>query len=510
MGGNEASDLAVGIAELLATDLADAGCGTVLPRPAVEEPTRARQDVVAAAKRLGATRVVSGAVDHSVSPMRVELSVYGPAGELLAGFTELERRGTFDLERALSDKLVASICLAGSAPSKSRRPLTTRPEAFLAYSRGLRLIDNPDRSGVGGAIESFKRATAIDPQFGLAYAGLAWAYLVAYQGQGDPVLAANASTAAMQAITLDPDRLRVGVTVAQVLTGLGQYDVAIDRLKKIIERSPRDDTAHGALADVFAAKADWSAAQVEYSKAVELRPAAWSNYSGLGLVQYRAGKWREAIVTYKKIIELQPGDILGYIMLGASHYALGDAAEALTQFEKANSLSPSATATGQIAAILMDQGRSAEAVRAFEQAVEMAPTQGVRQLHLGDAYERVSRVRDARAAWKRGEELAEAAARLNDKDVVALRVIALCKAKLGDLGAAARHVSNALAVAPGDPEVLIASAQIALLSGREDDALRHLAKAIENGYSPVVARKDYLLSRLSGRVEFARLTSVTP
>jgi hypothetical protein len=62
-------------------------------------------------------------------------------------------------------------------------------------------------------------------------------------------------------------------------------------------------------------------------------------------------------------------------------------------------------------------------------------------------------------------------------------------------------------VAPRDGDVLFAAAQVASLSKRDAEALKHLEAAIQNGFSPSTARKDGVLARLQHDADFVRVTS---
>jgi TolB-like protein/Tfp pilus assembly protein PilF len=241
-------------------------------------------------------------------------------------------RAQEELASAISDKLQLS---AGSADRArlAKRP-TDNSEAYQLYLQGRYFWNQRTRSGIKKSIELFQQAIEKDPNFALAFAGLADAYNfsnilgVSAPKQTSP----EAKAAATKAILLDPQ-------LAEAHSALGQVKSHYDF--------------------------DFPGAQTEFLKAIELNP----NYANAHLLYAGGyltpmGRHAEAIAEMKKALELDPLSLPLNNYMGNTYLYAGDYEKSLQQFQHTIDLDPTfPLAHFFFASLLVEMGRYEEAIK---------------------------------------------------------------------------------------------------------------------------------------------------
>jgi eukaryotic-like serine/threonine-protein kinase len=223
---------------------------------------------------------------------------------------------------------------------------------------------------------------------------------------------------------------------------------------------------------------------------VKLRPNAWQNHAALGLALYDAGQYAEAIGTFQRVTVLQPDNAWGFQMVGAAYHAQDVLPKALQNYEAANRITPTASAYSNIGTIHYWSGRLPEAVQAYEKAITLNATRPATHVNLGDTYLKLRKNREARAAYTRARELANAQLRVNPRDQRALALLALCEAKLGDRTNARLHINEAERINPDDKDTVYRKAAVLALINDHQAALEALSAAVARGYSRTLIRRD--------------------
>jgi tetratricopeptide (TPR) repeat protein len=196
-----------------------------------------------------------------------------------------------------------------------------------------------------------------------------------------------------------------GVEIALDEARLGKNDAAIADLKLLTAADPDDIEGWTALGDTYRSTERFAEAAAAYDHAITLlKPESardWPIYFARAVSEEGAKNWSAAEVDLKKALQLAPDEpaVLNY--LGYSYVDQNrNIQEALAMLEKAHTLKPS---DGYIADSVgwayFKLGRYADAAKALENAVELVPGDPTINDHLGDAYWRVGRKLDARFQW---------------------------------------------------------------------------------------------------------------
>ena len=194
---------------------------------------------------------------------------------------------------------------------------------------------------------------------------------------------------------------------ASSLQRLERYDEAIALLGRMAERQPKRTESLVALGDLYRSRERWREAVLEYDRAVkrvpDLATANWTLLYARGIALERAKDWKRAEVDFLRALELRPDQPLVLNYLGYSWIEQGQNLDrARKMIEKAVSLRPrDGYIVDSLGWVMFRLGEFPGAVKQLERAVELRPQDPVINDHLGDAYWRVGREVEARFQWQR-------------------------------------------------------------------------------------------------------------
>jgi serine/threonine-protein kinase len=510
---NEA--LGVGIAEILIASLARLPGVNVLPRSAIAGYPGPKQDVQRVARYLGADYVLDGSLQRSSRDVRVTLNLI-KVGQRVVAWSGVYDSAVGDF-LGFQTKLAASVGselrlrLAAKARVPPARTPPVESDSFAAYGQALSFLARRDIPGnVRKAVHLLEKAVGLEPGFALAYAALAQGYWMLYADTKDATWTIKAQEAVARALELDPQQVAVRVARAVIYKGTGHLPEAAQEIRSALQLQPDSDEAHELLGEILAAQGQRTEALAEIQRAVELRPNYWKHYEALGRAYLNRGETRRAAETYQRIIDLHPESAWGYAMLGTVQLAMGERAEARRNLEHAIQIEPDPEAYSNLGFIAYEEGKYQEAADDFKRAVDLQPGEQGNFRNLGDAYSRLGRIDDARAAYRQAAALTEASLRVNPTNPRTMIRLAVYQAKLGDLVHAKETAARAVALAPSEPEVVYYSGVTHTLVGDLPVALAAIQKAKALGYSVELMRADDDLAPLRAKEGFRELLKAGP
>lgn len=513
--GDAASDyLGAGVADSLATSLAELPTVTVLPRAAVEEVRTRRKTPGEVAGDLGATLVVDGALTADGDQLRLTLALLRPDGST-AWQEEVEgaRDDVFGMQARMAEALGAALRLEMSPETRARlnTPPTANVEALDAYWRGRAALERRDTPGnLPRAVNAFNEAVRLDPRFVGAHAALGEAHAATYSATRDPKAIESAAQATRTAVSLAPDDPAVRVALGTILVVNGRNAEAVQELQRGLVLRPSQDDARRVLGNALAALGRIDEALAEWRKAIELRPTNWQVFSDMGRALFGAARYPDAQAALERLVALQPDNQFGHQQLGTIHHMQGRLDLALKSYQRANAIRPSPYLMANIGAVHHTEGRFDEAIAAYRHAIELAPNLAYPHRNLGDTLLRVGRQAEARAAYARALELAEAELAVSPSNSRLQATAAVYAQKAGVAAVASRHLAAALAKAPSDVEVCYRAAVVHALAGRGQTAIDLLERALALGWPPADAAADDDFRSLRGDARYSALIGQQP
>jgi len=324
--------------DALITDLAQIGALRVISRTSIMRYKGMRKPLPEIARELGVDGIVEGTVVRSAGRIRITSQlIYAPSDQhLWARSYESDLSDIVTLQGEVAQAIASQVRAALTPEERShlaRRP-TDSPEAYQLYLQGRYSWNQRTPRGVKKSIDFFQRAVEKDPNFALAYAGLADAYNfsnilgVLAPKESSP----QAEAAAVKALVLDPQ--------------LGEAHTALGLVR-----------SHYYF--------DFLGAQSEFLKAFGLNP----NYANAHLFYAGAyltpmGRHEEAIAEMKKALEVDPLSLPLNNMMGETYLWAGDYQKALQQFQRTIDLEPTFPLVHLFyAGLLTEMGRYEDAIK---------------------------------------------------------------------------------------------------------------------------------------------------
>jgi tetratricopeptide (TPR) repeat protein len=266
--------------------------------------------------------------------------------------------------------------LTGEAEKQMMKTYTANPEAYQDYLKGRYWWNKRTADAENKAIDYFQQAIAKDPNYALAYDGLADVYniLGTYNYAPPKEVYPKAKEAALKALQLDD-------TLAEAHTSLAFIKMAYDldwtgaekELQRAFELNPNYAYAHVLHGINLRTTGRLEEAIAEEKRAVELDPLSLIGNRELGFAFYMARQYDLAIEQFRKTLELDPNFTLTREYLGSAYLQKNMYLEALTEFRKAFANSPDNVFTlSELGYAYAKSGRKAEALKVLDQLNELS------------------------------------------------------------------------------------------------------------------------------------------
>jgi len=233
-----------------------------------------------------------------------------------------------DITQKVAEKLQTQI--SGEEQKIFTAQRAVNPEAYQLHLKGHFHANKRTVEGYRKALEYFQQAISIDPDFALAYIGVAEAYIVGITlDLGTKEYMPKLKTNALKALELDPGLAEAHATLA-VVKAYYDFDFAgaEQSFRRAIELNPNYPTAHHWFGELLVYIGRFDDGLAEYQRATELDPASLVIASDFGLSYYFMRQYDRSIEHLKKTIEMDPNFVRThfYIMLPYRQKGMDDEA----------------------------------------------------------------------------------------------------------------------------------------------------------------------------------------
>jgi len=300
-----------------------------------------------------------------------------------------------EISREISERLRTK--LSGEEQRQLTRRDTTNPEAYAFYLKGRYYWNKRTTDNIMKAIEQFQQAADKDPNYALAYVGLADCYSLLEWYAGTP-----ASETLPKAKAFAERALQLDSSLAEAHTSLGY---AYNELWQ------------------------WEKAEAEFKRALELNPSYPTGHQWYGLFLLDQGRFDEALTEGRRAQELDPLSLVIGQNVAQAYLARGDINSSIEQARKLIDLDPRYSRTHQqLGFAFLKQGNHSEAIAELRKSVELTSQRDRYAVAaLGYGYALAGRRAEASAVLKDldamydrhealGQDLAAVYAGLGDKD----------------------------------------------------------------------------------------------
>lgn len=304
--------LRLGLTDAVVTKLSNLKQIVVRPTNSVRKYV-GDHDPLVAGRELGVDVVLDGNVQRIDQQIRVTVQLINVSdGRSLWGGTFDERfTDIFSVQDAISAQVAAAIepGLTGAEKSLLAKRYTTNADAHQAYVRGRLLWNRRTANDLRAAISSFDEAIEKDPNYALAYAGLADAYslLSDYAGAAPDEAYPKAKAAALKALELDDQLAEAHTALAYVnMYYYWDWQGAENEYRRATSLNPNYASAHQWYAEYLTAMGRFDEALAQTRRAKEIDPLSPIINAGEVWTLYFARRYDEAIERGKAIADANP------------------------------------------------------------------------------------------------------------------------------------------------------------------------------------------------------------
>ena len=305
--------LSDGITETLIDQLSPISNLKVMARSTVfqfKSPNMNPQD---AGRKLNVKSVLSGRIDLFENRLIVstELIDVSSGAQLWGERFNRQMDDIFEIEAEISKNIIDKLRLhLGTGESKHiARQYTKSSEAYQLYLKGRFYWNKRSTEAMPVALKYFQQAVDIDSNYALAWTGISDSYLV---GSG----------------------IYLGIPWKEA------YEKGKAATRKAIEIDNNLAEAHASLASMKTAEWDWSGAEREFKKTLELNPGYVTAHQWYGELLYIIGRYDKSIAELNKALELDPLSLIVNSVLGWSYLAARDTSKAMEQIQRTLEMEP--------------------------------------------------------------------------------------------------------------------------------------------------------------------------
>ena len=404
-GDKDQDYFADGMTDELIANLAKIRSLHVVSRSTAMAYKGTRKPLSAIARELNVDAVVEGTVMRVGSRVRItaELVQVSTDHHLWADTYESQMGDVLALQNRVSAAIVNEIRINLTPEERERLAKTpaVAPEAYENYLKGLYYWNKRSDENLTRAIGYFERATKLDPNYALAYAGLSDCYAIIsaeiFGTTPASEAAPKARAAALRALELDP-------TLAEAQTSLAtekfnyewDWSGAAQGFERAIGLNPSYATAYQRYSLYLIAMGRTQDSFAQIQKARELDPLSLSINFSLGWRLYMARQYDAAITQLKDTLEMDPSYELPHLVAGQAYEQKGNYALAIPELRKAVELSRGTPLmVSALAHAYARSGNQPEAEKLLAQLQAKSMNQYVSPYYFAIVYVGLGRTEDA-------------------------------------------------------------------------------------------------------------------
>jgi len=263
------------------------------------------------------------------------------------------------------------------ARALAKKP-TENPEAHRLYLLGRYEFGKYSEAGWTSSIRYYEQALKLDPNYALAYCGLADTY--AYMGgvmMPSKEAVGKEKEFAQKALELDPELPEAHLSLACALGGAFDWRNAQIEFDRAIELNPNLAWAYEIYAWFLGGLGRLDEAIAKDKKAIELDPLNSFFQSALAYFLYHARRYDDAIVQIKNTLEMDPTSTIARHLLGCCLLWKGDTAGAIAEFQRSKIMVTGAWYQGLLGYAYAISGDRPKAEQMLRELEEMAKRQYV-------------------------------------------------------------------------------------------------------------------------------------
>jgi DNA-binding winged helix-turn-helix (wHTH) protein/TolB-like protein/tetratricopeptide (TPR) repeat protein len=369
--------IGLGMADTLITRLSNLRKVLVRPTSSVLKYIGKDPGFARAGHELDVEAILEGSVRRSEDKIRVTVQLINvrDSSPIWAGTFDAKMTGIFNVEDSIAERVAEALALPLTGVQKDllAKRYTESYEAYQLYIQGIFFWNQRTRQGIQKAIDYFRQALAKDPNYALAYAGLADCYVLSSAEEGQRDILPKAREAATKALEIDNNLSEAHSSLGAVKQRLElDWPGSESELRVALDLNPNNAVAHFRRGMNLATMGRFDEAEAEIQKSLEIDPFSIPTRKAVPHILFWSRRNDEAIAEYKKVIEMAPDFPLAQRELGLVYEQKGMYPEALEQLQKSLALPTNyfkTMNTADLAHVYAVWGKISEARKVLEELI---------------------------------------------------------------------------------------------------------------------------------------------
>lgn len=365
--------------------------GEIIIRPlgAVRRYSSLELDSLNAGRELQTEAVLDGTIQTVGDRIRVSARLFRTSDgkQLWAGQFDEKWTNIFAVQDSISERVAAALKIRLEGRNKKR--YTENVEAYQLYLKGrfhgLRLT----RAETDKAIDYYHQTIALDPNYALAYVGLAEAYLPMALTSGVPSweVLPKAKAAAQKAVEIDESLAEAHAVLGLVIFWYDwDWQAAERQFTRALEINPNSSEARFGYAHLLSNTLQHERAMTEIKRAIELDPLSLRNNAVEGQILFFAGRHDEALDRLRKTIDLEPNFWLAQLFISRVYTEKGMYAESVEAAQKAGDITGNSQSVAFRAYALARSGDPGQARALLDELLKLSETAYVPPFNIAVVY----------------------------------------------------------------------------------------------------------------------------
>jgi TolB-like protein/Tfp pilus assembly protein PilF len=320
------------------------------------------------AQALGVNKILEGSVRKAGDRVRITVQLINAADgyQIWSERYDREMQDIFAVQDEITLAVVEAlkVKLLSNERVAVLKKATDDPEAYEFYLRGRVFWNRRTPADLHKAIANFEKAIEIDPEYSLAFSGLADSYtlLTYFEEYAPHELRERTRECALKAVELDEASAEAHTSMA-LYRLIYEFDLqaADHHFRKALDLNPRLVTAQYLYGTHLATQLHFDEAVAHGKIALDLDPLNQALNGNIARVLYFLGRFDEAIELANKNLELAPNFFFMHWALGVCYRQKADFERALDHLQKAVSFSGLVALKGDLGVAYALAGKEAEA-----------------------------------------------------------------------------------------------------------------------------------------------------
>ena len=360
-----------GLTESLITELSKIDSLRVMSRNSVFTLKGKDVDPREVGRKFDVAAILEGSIRKSGDSVRVEVRLVNTRdGSIIWSGNSFNRalKDTFVVQDEIACSVAAGLRVKLCGELETAKHYTNNVEAYQSYLKGRYYWNKRTSEGIRRSIEYYEHAITIDPNYALAYAGLADSYIqgIWHAAFDAKAVLRKARAAALRAVEIDDSLADAHTALANIYQLDWDWAGAEQEINRALALNPRLARAHHVQAFHLASMGRHEEALAAIKQAQALDPLNMIINSDVAEILSSARRPEEAIEQGLKVVEMDPNFANAHLFLATAYHIHGRAEESVEEYLKAKALN----------------GESATRIAALRKACEEKGLKGVYQKEL--------------------------------------------------------------------------------------------------------------------------------